>query len=299
MSKPVMIEADGLCKQFGSFLAVRDVTFSIPKGEVVAFLGPNGAGKTTTMRLLTGFVAPTHGSARIAGIDVQTDRIEAAEHLGYLPENGPLYPDMTPMSLLRFFGEARGMSGGSAARADRRRDRPVCARIGRAQADRQAVQGISPARLDGAGAVARPRSLIMDEPTSGLDPNQIRGVRQLIRDLGQSKTVLVSTHILQEVEPVADRVLFIHDGKIVFDGKPARTGQPEWKPRAGVLQPDGPAGLNCGARASSWLDARSATVPVSRDSSHGSDQRVLAAHTTRKSCFPHQLEERITCGDHA
>src|SRR5262245_52487431 len=110
MSQPVMIEADGLCKQFGSFLAVRDVSFGIRKGEIVAFLGPNGAGKTTTMRLLTGFFAPTHGSARIAGIDVQSNRIEAAEHLGYLPENGPLYLDMTPMALLRFFGETRGMS---------------------------------------------------------------------------------------------------------------------------------------------------------------------------------------------
>src|SRR3954468_12824544 len=111
MSTPSMIEAQGLSKQFGSFLAVRDVTFATPRGQVVAFLGPNGAGKTTTMRLLTGFVAPTHGSARIAGIDVQTDRIAAAEHLGYLPENGPLYPDMTPMSLLEFFGSARGLSG--------------------------------------------------------------------------------------------------------------------------------------------------------------------------------------------
>src|SRR5271168_334628 len=112
MSQAVMIEANSLCKQFGSFLAVRDVTFSIAKGEVVAFLGPNGAGKTTTMRLLTGFVAPTHGSAKIAGIDVQNDRIAAAEHLGYLPENGPLYTDMTPMGLLRFFGESRGLSRG-------------------------------------------------------------------------------------------------------------------------------------------------------------------------------------------
>src|SRR3954469_12907453 len=111
MSTSVMIEAQGLCKQFGSFLAVRDVSFEVPKGQIVAFLGPNGAGKTTTMRLLTGFVAPTHGSARIAGIDVQTDRIAAAEHLGYLPENGPLYPDMTPISLLEFFGSARGLSG--------------------------------------------------------------------------------------------------------------------------------------------------------------------------------------------
>ena len=158
MSTSVMIEADGLCKQFGSFLAVRDVSFSIPKGQVVAFLGPNGAGKTTTMRLLTGFVAPTHGSARIAGIDVQADRISAAEHLGYLPENGPLYPDMTPLALLGFFGEARGMSH---SRLRSRIDAVVgqCRTgNGRSQAHRQAFQGVSPARLHGSSAVARPRS---------------------------------------------------------------------------------------------------------------------------------------------
>jgi ABC-2 type transport system ATP-binding protein len=221
MLKPVMIEADGLSKQFGHFLAVRDVTFSIPKGEIVAFLGPNGAGKTTTMRLLTGFVAPTHGWARIAGIDVQTDRIKAAEHLGYLPENGPLYPDMSPISLLRFFGTARGISAG---RLHERMD----AVIGQCALETVAHKPIGKLskgyrqRVSMAQALLHdPEVLIMDEPTSGLDPNQIRVVRQLIRDLGQSKTVLVSTHILQEVEPVADRVLFIHDGKIVFDGKPA------------------------------------------------------------------------------
>src|SRR5215217_311805 len=113
MSAPVMIEARNLRKQFGPFVAVADVSFEVPRGQVVAFLGPNGAGKTTTMRLLTGFVAPTSGAAKIAGIDVQHDRIAAAEHLGYLPENGPLYPDMTPNGLLQFFGEARGMSGGT------------------------------------------------------------------------------------------------------------------------------------------------------------------------------------------
>src|SRR5919199_2106469 len=112
-SPPVMIEARNLSKQFGHFVAVRDVSFEVPRGQVVAFLGPNGAGKTTTMRLLTGFVAPTRGAARIAGIDVQADRIEAAQHLGYLPENGPLYADMTPHGLLQFFGEARGLSGGA------------------------------------------------------------------------------------------------------------------------------------------------------------------------------------------
>jgi ABC-2 type transport system ATP-binding protein len=221
MSKPVMIEADGLCKQFGSFLAVRNVSFTIGRGEIVAFLGPNGAGKTTTMRLLTGFVAPTHGTARIAGIDVQNERIRAAEHLGYLPENGPLYPDMTPIGLLRFFGDARGMNRAQL----RERVDAVVAQCALESVAHKPIGKLSKGyrqRVSMAQAILHdPEVLIMDEPTSGLDPNQIRGVRQLIRELGQSKTVLVSTHILQEVEPVAGRVLFIHDGKIVFDGKPA------------------------------------------------------------------------------
>ena len=220
MSTPVMIEADGLCKQYGSFLAVRNVSFTIPKGQVVAFLGPNGAGKTTTMRLLTGFVAPTHGTAKIAGIDVQTDRIRAADHLGYLPENGPLYLDMTPLGLLQFFGEARGLKG---SKRDSRVDSVVnlCALESVAHKPIGKLSKGYRQRVSMAQALLHdPEVLIMDEPTSGLDPNQIRGVRSLIRELGKSKTIMVSTHILQEVEPVADRVLFIHDGKIVFDGKP-------------------------------------------------------------------------------
>jgi len=221
MSMPLMIEAQGLSKQFGSFLAVRDVTFAIPAGQVVAFLGPNGAGKTTTMRLLTGFVAPTRGTARVAGIDVQHDRLAAAEHLGYLPENGPLYPDMTPAELLRFFGQARGMSPGTL----KRRTDEVLGQCSLESVAYKPVGKLSKGyrqRVSMANALLHdPEVLILDEPTSGLDPNQIRGVRALIRELGKSKTVLVSTHILQEVEPVADRVLFIHDGKVVFDGPPA------------------------------------------------------------------------------
>jgi ABC-2 type transport system ATP-binding protein len=220
MSTPLMIEAHNLSKQFGSFLAVRDVSFSIPKGEVVAFLGPNGAGKTTTMRLLTGFVAPSTGSARIAGIDVQADRIGVAERLGYLPENGPLYPDMTPTGLLKFFGSARGLDTKTLAN----RIDAVIAQCSLESVAHKPIGKLSKGyrqRVSMAQALLHdPEVLIMDEPTSGLDPNQIRGVRKLIRELGQSKTVLVSTHILQEVEPVASRVLFIHDGRIVFDGKP-------------------------------------------------------------------------------
>ncbi|WP_435007492.1 ABC transporter ATP-binding protein [Tundrisphaera lichenicola] len=221
MATPLMIEAQNLTKQFGHFLAVRDVSFTIPKGEVVAFLGPNGAGKSTTMRLLTGFVAPTHGTARIAGIDVQADRIGVAQHVGYLPENGPLYPDMTPVALLKFFGAARGLDRKTLA------DR-LDAVVQQCSLDTVAHKPIGKLskgfrqRVSMAQALLHdPEVLILDEPTSGLDPNQIRGVRKLIRELGQSKTVLVSTHILQEVEPIASRVLFIHDGRLVFDGKPS------------------------------------------------------------------------------
>jgi ABC-2 type transport system ATP-binding protein len=231
MPTPVMIEARGLTKQFDRFLAVRDVSFEVPRGQVVAFLGPNGAGKTTTMRLLTGFLAPTRGSAWIAGIDVQQDRIAAAEHLGYLPENGPLYPDMTPVALLKFFGRARGLGRAHlAARLD-----DVLALCDLESVAHKPIGKLSKGyrqRVSMAQALLHdPEVLIMDEPTSGLDPNQIRGVRKLIRELGQSKTVLVSTHILQEVEPVADRVLFIHDGKIVFDGEPA-----ELRAQGGTLE---------------------------------------------------------------
>jgi ABC-2 type transport system ATP-binding protein len=215
-----MIEAQGLTKQFGPFVAVRDVTFQIPAGQVVAFLGPNGAGKTTTMRLLTGFLAPTRGRALIAGVDVQEDRITAAENLGYLPENGPLYPDMTPVSSLRFFGLARGLGG------RRLTDRiaavvELCALgsvagkpIGKLSKGYRQRVAMAQALLHD------PDVLILDEPTSGLDPNQIRGVRQLIRDLGRTKTILVSTHILQEVEPIADRVLLVNEGRLVDDRHP-------------------------------------------------------------------------------
>jgi ABC-2 type transport system ATP-binding protein len=221
MAGPVMIEADGLTKQFGAFVAVRDVSFQVPRGQVVAFLGPNGAGKTTTMRLLTGFVAPTQGTARIAGIDVQADRIAAAEHLGYLPENGPLYIDMTPLASLRFFGQARGLRGA----ALRERIAAVVDQCALASVASKPIGKLSKGfrqRVAMAQALLHdPDVLILDEPTSGLDPNQIRGVRQLIRDLGRTKTVLISTHILQEVGPVADRVLFLHEGRLVFDGAPA------------------------------------------------------------------------------
>ena len=213
-----MIEARGLSKYYGPFVAVHDTSFSIPQGQIVAFLGPNGAGKTTLMRMLTGFLAPSAGRAVIAGFDVRDDRIQASKRLGYLPESGPLYPDMTPLELLRFFGEARELATGI---LKRRIDQVVeiCALelvlekpIGKLSKGYKQRVGLAQALLHD------PEVLIMDEPTAGLDPNQIKQFRENIQRLGRTKTVLISTHILQEVEAVADRVLLIHNGRLLFDG---------------------------------------------------------------------------------
>jgi ABC-2 type transport system ATP-binding protein len=215
-----MIQAQKLTKAYGSVPALREVSFTVPSGQVAAFLGPNGAGKTTTMRILTGFLAPTSGTARIAGFDVATHRIEAASRLGYLPENGPLYLDMTPLGLLRFFGEARGMDP---ARLNDRIE-AVTTLLSLKSVIEKPIYKLSRGYRQRCGMAQallhEPDVLIMDEPTSGLDPNQIRDVRRTIRELGKSKTILLSTHILQEVEAVADRVIFIHSGSIVFDGTP-------------------------------------------------------------------------------
>lgn len=212
------IEADGLSKFYGSFAAIRDVTFSIPKGQVAAFLGPNGAGKSTTMKILTGYMAPSGGRARIMGHDVGSDRLAVASRVGYLPENGPLYADMTPRGLLEFFGQARGLSG----LALKQRVDAVIAQCALEAVVGKAISKLSRGYRQRVGMahvlLHEPDVLIMDEPTSGLDPNQIREVRQTIRKLGESKTILLSTHILQEVEAVAERVIFIHEGRIVFDG---------------------------------------------------------------------------------
>jgi len=213
-----MIRTDGLTKCYGSFAAVRDVSFEIARGEVVAFLGPNGAGKSTTMKMLAGFMAPTHGRAEIGGIDVATRRIEAVAKLGYLPENGPLYGDMTPRGLLRFFGQARAIAPD---RLEKRID-AVVRQCHLSEVFEKPISKLSRGYRQRVGManvlLHEPEVLILDEPTAGLDPNQIHDVRELVRKLGRTNTILLSTHILQEVEAVASRVIFIHEGRIVFDG---------------------------------------------------------------------------------
>lgn len=213
-----MIEAIGLTRYYGDFAAVRDITFKVYKGEVVALLGPNGAGKSTTMKLLTGYLAPSAGEARIAGYNMATERLAGAALLGYLPEDGPLYSDMTPRALLNFFAEARGLTG------IRKRSRieaviELCdlgyvinRPIGKLSRGYRQRVGMAQALLH------EPEVLILDEPTAGLDPNQIHEVRETIRRLGRERTILLSTHILQEVEAMASRALFIDAGRLVYDG---------------------------------------------------------------------------------
>jgi len=220
--RTVMLEAIGLSKYYGQFIAVENLNFTVQEGEVVAFLGPNGAGKSTTMKMLTGYLAPSKGKALICGVEVADHRDEVANRIGYLPENGPLYEEMTPLSLLNFFGSARGMD------PDRLANRIE------AVVDQCAIQTVANKPI---GKLSRgfrqrvgmanvllhePDVLIMDEPTAGLDPNQILEVRKTIKELG--KTILLSTHILQEVREVADRIILINQGRIVFQGTPEGLG---------------------------------------------------------------------------
>jgi ABC-2 type transport system ATP-binding protein len=215
-----MIEARGLSKYYGPFVAIQDISFSIPRGQIVAFLGPNGAGKSTTMKILSGFLSPSEGSASIAGCDVLANRLEASRRLGYLPENGPLYDNMTPLELLRFFGEARCLPEGQLAR----RIEAVTVQCALGDVLEKPIGKLSRGYRQRVGLAQAllhdPDVLIMDEPTAGLDPNQIRDFRTNILELGKTKTILMSTHILQEVSAIAERVLFVHEGKLVFDGAP-------------------------------------------------------------------------------
>ncbi len=223
-SAPVTIRANAISKVYGDFVAVRDLSLEVRKGTVAAFLGPNGAGKSTTMKILTGYLAPSSGSVELLGKDpgAAEARLELARRLGYLPENGPLYLDMTPRELLEFFGTVRKLGDLDKAIA---RVVEQCAigevlhkPIGKLSKGYRQRVGMAQALL------ADPEVLILDEPTSGLDPLQIREVRGLIRELGQQKTILLSTHILQEVEAVADTVLMIAEGRLVFDGTVSELG---------------------------------------------------------------------------
>jgi ABC-2 type transport system ATP-binding protein len=252
-----MIEIRGLTKRFGAFTAVDDVSFSVEKGEVLGFLGPNGAGKSTTMKMVTGFITPSAGDALVGGTSVTEDPIQAKERLGYLPEGAPAYPDMTPLGFLNFVAGIRGFSGAERAR----RVADAVAKVHLEKVLHQSIDTLSKGfkrRVALAQAILHgPEVLILDEPTDGLDPNQKHEVRSLIRSMAKDKAIVLSTHILEEVEAVCTRVIIINRGRIVFDGTPAdldRRAPPEvsanrldWVFRS-ITTSDAPATAGKGAR---------------------------------------------------
>jgi len=215
-----MIEVEGLTKDYGSRRAIDNLTFNAHAGEILGFLGPNGAGKTTTMRILTGYMPPSAGFARIAGFDVVDQSLEVRKRVGYLPETVPLYPDMTVYEYLKFMADLRKLADAD-VRVDEvleivHMEQRAEGYIGKLSKGMRQRIGLAQALLH------QPEVLILDEPTIGLDPAQIREVRALIREIGRERTVLLSTHILSEAQQICDRVLIINKGRIVVEDTPER-----------------------------------------------------------------------------
>lgn len=215
-----MIEASNLHKRFGSIHAVRGVSLKVEKGEVLGFLGPNGAGKTTTMRMLTGFLPPNEGTATVCGNDVINDAIEAKKKIGYLPENAPAYASMTVTSFLQFVAQIRGFKGSELN--DRVNDtiQKCHLKTVRTQSIATLSKGYRQRTCFAQSILHNPDVLIMDEPTDGLDPNQKFVVRQMIKEMSSEKAIIVSTHILEEVDAVCTRAIIISNGKVVANGTP-------------------------------------------------------------------------------
>ena len=214
-----MLEVKNLKKNFGDFTAVKGVSFSVAEGEVLGFLGPNGAGKSTTMRMITGFLPPTEGTAVICGHDITSDPIAAKASLGYLPESAPSYKQMTVRDYLKFIAEVRGLADVKKAVAD------VIVKAKLEGVAAQTIETLSKGyrqRTSFAAAIIHdPKVLIMDEPTDGLDPNQKFTVRNMIKDMAaKGKAIIISTHILEEVDAVCSKVVVIADGEKKFDGTP-------------------------------------------------------------------------------
>ncbi|MGE0116384.1 MAG: ABC transporter ATP-binding protein [Dongiaceae bacterium] len=216
----MLLEVRGLSRHFGPIAAVDDVSFAVDRGGVLGFLGPNGAGKTTTMRMIAGFLAPSAGTAVVCGADVGQDPVAVKRHLGYLPEGAPLYVDMTPAGFLEFIAAIRGLAGAER----RRRIAEVVERMQLGGVLRQRIETLSKGyrrRVALAQAILHdPDVLILDEPTDGLDPNQKHEVRELIRAMAPTKAIVISTHILEEVEALCNRAIIIARGRIVADGTP-------------------------------------------------------------------------------
>jgi ABC-2 type transport system ATP-binding protein len=215
-----MIEIQHLTKRFGPLIAVRDLSLTVRPGEVLGFLGPNGAGKSTTMKMVTGYLAPDEGSVRICGHDIVQDTIAAQKRLGYLPEGAPAYGEMTPRQFLHFIAQVRELSGEAEKTATAR---AVAGAELRGVMD-QPIETLSKGfrrRVGLAQAILHdPDVLVLDEPTDGLDPNQKHAVRRLIQGMAKNKTIIISTHLLEEVDAICTRAVIIDQGKIVIDATP-------------------------------------------------------------------------------
>ena len=217
-----MIEVSGLTKTYGNKRGITDISFTINEGEIVGFLGPNGAGKSTTMNVITGYLSATAGAAKVAGIDILENPLEAKKHIGYLPQDPPLYLDMTVDEYLNFIYDIKGVKNADESRKahiDR-----ICEMVGITQVRSRVIGNLSGGYKQRCGLaqalVGDPDVLILDEPTVGLDPKQIIEIRNVIKDLGRNRTIILSTHILQEVSAVCERVLVINNGRLVADDTP-------------------------------------------------------------------------------
>ncbi len=234
-----LVEVRSLRKEFGAVVAVDDISFTVAKGEVLGFLGPNGAGKSTTMKMVAGFLKPTTGTASIGGADIRTNPIAAKQKLVYLPEGSPLYGDMTPEGLLDFVGQTRKIP----AAARRKMVEKAIERMALQEVLHRRIETLSKGfrrRVGLAQAILHdPEVLILDEPTDGLDPNQKHEVRELIRSMGDEKAIIISTHILEEVDAVCDRAIIIDHGRLVSDGTPAQlhSRSPDFNAVALKVQP--------------------------------------------------------------
>jgi ABC-2 type transport system ATP-binding protein len=216
-----VIQVENLSKRFGEIQAIQDVGFTVNDGEILGFLGPNGAGKSTTLRIITTYLTPTAGRVTIDDLDVATESAQVRARIGYLPEQNPLYIEMTAYDQLRFAAAARGITGQAFATALRR----VSGECGLGEVIHRPIGELSKGYRQRVGLaqaiIHNPEILILDEPTSGLDPNQIAEIRGLIKQLGREKTVIISSHILQEVQAVADRMIILNKGRVVADGTTA------------------------------------------------------------------------------
>jgi gliding motility-associated transport system ATP-binding protein len=300
MNNGSMIEVASLTKRYAGHTAIEGLSFTVGRGEIVGLLGPNGAGKSTTMRILAGFLPASSGTARVAGFDVFTQSREVRRRLGYMPENNPLHQDMRVREYLRFRARLKGLSG----RRSRARVDVVMEQCGLTKVGRQVIGQLSKGFRQRVGLadalVHEPELIILDEPTIGLDPNQIRAVRRLIKDLGGRHTVLISTHILPEVELTCHRVLIMHEGRILAADTPenleagmsdgrqvvAEIAAPETELRAALEAVDGVQHWNlssaegdyyrCALTGRAGLDLRGAVFELVH--AHGWRLRELTAH---------------------